>query len=79
MLKDRTSLYLCIILMSSFIVISIIDVSGIYPLMNNIAVITILVLVFLFIMGNAFICSNLKETETKLPESEDETPEFRQL
>lgn len=84
MFSDRFAVYFSMGLTAAFMIICIIDVTGMYPLMNNVAILLLLVLAFSLLLFNAIIAKNepeLEETpvEKKMPEPEEDSSEYRQI
>lgn len=84
MFSDRFAVYFSMGLTAAFMIICIIDVTGMYPLMNNVAILLLLVLAFSLLLFNAIIAKSeteLEETsvEKKMPEPEEDSSEYRQI
>jgi 4-hydroxybenzoate polyprenyltransferase len=79
MFGDRNTLIMSGLLTLAFIACCLIDVTGIYPLMENFAVILVFVSVFVLIIINIYITNQKKESKKKLPKPEEDSSEFRQI
>ena len=84
MFSDRFALYFCCGLTIAFIAFCIIDVTGLYPLMENVAIQLLLILAFSLLVLNTFITRNQDDDSNyfikeNLSETEIEDSEYRQI
>lgn len=77
--SDRQSLYLATFTVLCFIFFSIMDVAGIFPAMENMAVRLIIVGLFLLVVINVILSMRKKNHKKNLPISEEFSSEYKQM
>ena len=85
MFNDRFAVFFSMVLIVLFLTSCIIDVTGLYPLMSNLAIQLLLVFAFGILVLNTFLAKNRVDKdnddliEKKMPDPEDESSEYRQI